>query len=208
MTTIAQASDVENLLGAANPYATTQIGAALSWASSFIREYCNQLFDYVQSDVVVIDPHLDGTAQLPEMPVLNVESVQMYAWDPATGVYDWQPVAMFNYAARGLIYSTANLYPAPDLFDAEDNQPVWPFLPGSLKVTYDHGYMAAGVTAYPQPLIDVCCRLACQYLENPTMVTEQRTGSVMARFGTTSGGVMISAFDRAVLDRYTVVEVA
>ncbi|MDG3013551.1 hypothetical protein [Speluncibacter jeojiensis] len=205
MTTIAQVSDVENLLGAANLYAATQIGAGLSWASSFIREYCQQQFDYVQSDVVTIDPRPDHTAQLPEAPVLNVESVQAYMADPITGVWDWQPLTMFAFVARGLIWDTTNVAP-PIIPTANIPLQSWPTTPGSLKVTYDHGFMAAGATAYPQPLIDCCARLACQYLENPTLMTERRVGSVMGRFGTTSGGVQLSALDAAILDRFAVVD--
>jgi hypothetical protein len=102
--------------------------------------------------------------------------------------------AITNYAfvpETGLVYNTTGLpgtswHPGPS----------WPWLPGSLRVTYDHGYTAA-----PQPLRDVCIRLAQQYLDNPTLAMNSRVGEVEARYSGSSGLVM-THHDKAILDRY------
>lgn len=174
-----------------NNYGDDQVELALDWATSAIQGYTGRSFDLVTGDVVLLDPH-EGKAMLPNFPVVQITDVS--AWLPASNSSGMTWTAITNYAfvpETGLVYNTTGLpgtswHPGPS----------WPWLPGSLRVTYDHGYTAA-----PQPLRDVCIRLAQQYLDNPTLAMNSRVGEVEARYSGSSGLVM-THHDKAILDRY------
>lgn len=181
----------------ASEYGTANTTRALTWAQSFVESYTDQIFDLVETDTVYLDPKPYRQALLPQLPVVSVDSVE--ALLPAqTGGMAW--TTLTNYAVvneTGLIYDTTGEPGTPWNFG-----PSWPRLPASLKVTYDHGYASV-----PQPLVDVACRLAQQYLENPSGQLQRRTGDIEDRFGG-SQGVVVNELDRMILDRYTWVRFA
>jgi len=180
-----------------NSYDAAAVEGAISWATSLIASYCNRNFDLVTGDTVTISPYR-GTALLPQFPVVNVSSV--YGYLPSTSGAGMAWTALTNYqwvASTGLMYDTTGL-PGTQVSVG----PSWPWLPGSLRVTYDHGFATV-----PQELTDVCVRLATQYLENPTMMVSRRVGDMEARFSGSSGGT-VSALDRTILDRYANVGVS
>jgi hypothetical protein len=186
MIPLAEASDLIS-----NSYDPAAVDGALSWATSVISGYCNRNFDLVTGDVVVVDP-FQGSAMLPEFPVVAVTLVEAYMADPNGNGMAWQSLTNYGWvASTGLIYDTAGL---PGTVWSVG--PSWPSLPGSLRVTYSHGY-----TSVPQPLKDVCVRLAQQYLENPAMMIQRKVGDTEARFSG-SAGVALTEIDRSVLDRY------
>ena len=181
----------------ASAYGDANTTRALSWAQSFIESYCDQQFDLVENDTVFLDPKRHRQALLPQVPVVSVSEVQGLLPSQAGGM-TW--TTLTNYAVvleTGLIYDTTG-EPATTWRLGYS----WPWLPGSLQVTYDHGYESV-----PQPLVDVACRLAQQYLENPTGQLQRRTGDIEDRFGG-SQGVVVNELDRLILDRYTWIRIA
>lgn len=170
---------------------STAVDGALSWASSVIEGYCNRTFGLVTGDVVTITPRAGG-GMLPQYPVVQVSLVEGYLPDLVNGGMAWQ--SMTNYwlvADTGLLYDTTGL-PGTTW----SGGPTWPWIPGSLRVTYDHGY-----AVLPNDLKDVCVRLATRYLENPVGMVERRVGDMEARFSG-SAGFMFDASDQAVLASY------
>ena len=189
---LASASDLVS-----DVYDAAAVDGAISWASSVIAGYCNRDFDLVTGDIVFIDP-FRGSALLPEFPVVNVSAVSALLPSLTGGGMVWTALTNFAWVAgNGLLYDTTGL-PGTTWTTGYS----WPWLPGSLQVTYDHGYAVT-----PQPLVDVCVRLAQQYLENPAMMVQRRVGDMEARFSG-SAGPQLSAMDRAVLDRYVNVGVS
>lgn len=188
MTRFAEASDVF----VANGYEAADVERALDWASSVIEGYTGRNFDLVTGDTVLVDPHF-GSAMLPCYPVVAVTEVS--AWMPATdaGGMAWKTLTNYAYVPEtGLLYNTTGL-PGTNW----QLGPSWPWLPGSLRVTYDHGY-----AEIPSALRDVCVRLAQQYLENPALAMNTRVGEVEARYAGSSGSVFTHQ-DRTILDRFT-----
>lgn len=186
-------------------YDDASIAQALGWAQSFVEEYCNREpngFDLVTGDTVFIDPAPYNQALLPQIPVANVSAVQaLLPNDQAGGVMAW--TSLTNYAfvsATGLIYDTTGEPGVTAGFG-----PSWPWLPGSLQVTYDHGFATV-----PSGLIFAACRFAQQYLENPSILISRDVGSFSERYaGNTGGvGVVINQFDERIMDRYTLVSIA
>jgi hypothetical protein len=177
---------------------TTQ---ALNWAQDYITSYCNQAFDLVTADVAFIDPMYHSQAFLPQVPVVNVESVQALL-PPVTSIpgtaFTWQTLTNYAFVAQtGLIYDTTY-----EIGVQYWGSPSWPWMPGSLQVTYDHGY-----ATIPRPLISTGVRLAQQYLENPTLQMQRRIGDSEDRYAG-SAGVLLNYLDKAILDRYTIIGIS
>lgn len=199
MTFTSQLSAAFTPIGAT--YDTDSVIRALTWAQSFVESYCDQIFDLVTNDVVFLDPKPYRAALLPQVPVVSVSDVQALL-PPQTPIQVglvWTELTNYRFVAlTGLIYDTSG----------EPNTAwtvginTWPWVAGGLQVTYDHGYVTI-----PQPLIDVACRFAAQYLENPASVLQRRVGEVEERFSG-SAGLVINALDQRILDRYTDIGIA
>lgn len=191
-------------------YDDPSITRALSFAKSFVEAYCNRIdtggFDLIEGDVAFVDPALHRTALLPGIPVADVTSVQGLLPGPTgLGWVDLPNVAFVS--ETGLLYDTTGQPGVPSSI----HQASWPWLPGSLKVTYDHGY-----STIPGGLIDCACRVAQQYLENPALKLARKVGDLQDTFfgGYSTGanigsvGVVLNALDRSILDRFTLISVA
>lgn len=182
-------------------YEDAEITQALSWAESFVEEYCGRCFDVVTDDTVFIDPKPYRRALLPQIPVTAVTTVEALMPNPDGGPFVWTTLTNYAFVREtGLLYDTTGQPGVSQSFG-----PTWPRLPGSLQVTYNHGF-----STIPQNLINAACRFAQQYLENPTMLLQREVGSFNERYaGNTGGvGVVINAFDERILDRYTLITVA
>jgi hypothetical protein len=113
----------------------------------------------------------------------------------------WTPLTNFAFVSdTGLIYDTTG---EPGV--AQSFGPTWPWLPGSLQVTYSHGYATV-----PTAIINAACRFAQQYLENPALLLQRDVDGIHDRFAGNTGGVgiVINAFDERILDRYTLTSLA
>ena len=178
----------------AGAYDNPSVGRALAWAQSFITEYCNQTFDLVTGDIAYVDPQQYRQALLPFVPVVSVSAVEGLLPAISGGPLVWTALTNFAFVSEtGLIYDTSGQPGVPVTTEALS----WPWMPGSLKVTYTHGY-----SVIPSALIDAGCRLAQQYLENPTLKMQRRTGDQEGRFAGSSG-VVLNRMDEAILGRYT-----
>jgi hypothetical protein len=199
VTFAAQLADAFTPIAAVYPEA--EVTQALAWAQTFVEDYCNRGengFDVITNDTVFIDPHPYRTALLPKIPVVNVDQVQGLLPSP-TGL-TFQTLTNFRFvASTGLIYDAAHEPGTP--FEIG---PSWPWLPGSLMVTYDHGFETV-----PSGLINAAVRFAQQYLENPTLLLSREVGSFNERYaGNTGGvGVVIDMFDKMIMDRHTLISV-
>lgn len=180
----------------ASDYDAGDVAEALSWAQSFVEGYCNRTFDAVEDEVVVIDPYA-GSAMLPNFPVTGISKVEGYL-PGDTGGMAWRELTNYWYKSdTGLIFDTTGL---PGTFGVSCFH--WPWLPGSLRVTYSHGYATV-----PRGLVDVAVRLARQWLENPGLRVEIKVGDIEERYNG-SYGVTLNALDQYTLDRYSIVTVA
>ncbi|BCP41434.1 hypothetical protein MINTMi27_15270 [Mycobacterium intracellulare] len=185
-------------------YDEPSITQALSWAQTFVEEYCNRGedgFDLITGDTAFLDPKPYNTALLPCIPVAEVSSVQGLLPNPDGSGMGWIELTNYAYVAdTGLIYDTTGEPGVTRTLGL-----TWPYLPGSLQVTYSHGYETV-----PKSLINAACRFAQQYLENPALLLQRGVGDVNDRFAGNTGGVgiVIDAFDQRILDRYTLISIA
>jgi hypothetical protein len=181
-------------------YDDPSVAQALSLAQSAVVNYCNQTFDLITSDVVYLDPKPRRTALLPQVPVANIDSV-MGLLPPSSSTESgltWTTLTNYRFVSdTGLLYDTTGepgvIWPIG---------PSWPWLPGSLQVTYDHGW-----STVPQDVVNVACGLAQQYLENPVWQLQRRVGDIEDRFAG-SIGVVIPDMAKRILDRYTDIGIA
>lgn len=180
-------------------YDSPSITRALTWAESFIESYCDQSFNLHVGTVSYIDPKPYRCALIPLVPISNVTTVEgLLPSATAPGPYVWTALTNYTWVAdTGLIYDTTG---EPGV--TWDTGPTWPWVKGGLRVTYDHGYDTA-----PQAVVDVACRLAQQYLENPASVMQRRVGDTENRFSG-SKGMVISDYESIILGRYTNVGIA
>jgi hypothetical protein len=119
---------------------------------------------------------------------------------PPSGMM-WTPLINYAWTSdTGLIYDTTGQPGTSSTLG-----PSWPWLPASLKVTYDHGY-----STIPTSLINVAVRFAQQYLENPALLLQREVGSFSERYAGNTGGVgiVINEFDKRIMDRYTSISIA
>lgn len=171
-------------------------------ASSVVRDYCGQQFDYVADDVVTIDPRPNRTAQLPQMPVAAVSAVQAFMPD-GNGTWGWVDLTYpgdYGWTERGLMWDATRITPAIVSGQARSAY-TWPWLPASLKVTYTHGYQQI-----PMDLQQITARLAAAYAANPSMLQSKKVGEVSRVYGA-AGVEILRPEERKILDRYTVIDV-
>lgn len=181
-------------------YDPDSVRRSMSWAQSMVTSYCGQDFDLITGTVAQLDPKPYRCALLDQVPVVNVSLVEGLLPPVASTGSGLQWTTLTNYrwvGETGLIYDTSG---EPNATFSVGCQ--WPWVPGGLRVTYDHGY-----ALIPQPLIDVACRLANQYLDNPAGLLQRRVGEVEARFAG-SAGMVINELDKRVLDRYSDIGIA
>lgn len=177
------------------------------YASDFVRGYCHQRFDYVENEVVLVDPRPNRTAQLREMPVISITSVEAYMPGGPTGEWGWQTLdypGQYGWNERGLLWDATQIQPpiVPSAY-LEWPWPTWPWLPASLQVTYTHGY-----EVIPDAIQAIVLRIAAQTAANPTFIQSKKVGDDAVVYGTFPGGITLRDTDKAILDRFTVQEVS
>lgn len=173
-----------------------EVQLALDWAADSIESYCERKFAYNPSDTVNITPHRGdggkGQARLYNPPVWNVTSV-MAEMRGDCGL-EWVQLIHYQWTQDGLLYDTSPYYgyngvTGQDFWSGGPtgqwtNQPAWPFLPGSLQVTYSHGYIlpgndpVEGVPNLPDGIKNAVIRGAAVFLENPQLATDLRVGEI------------------------------
>jgi hypothetical protein len=125
---------------------------------------------------------------LPEIPVVAVSHVDVLTVDGVdTG---WT-----EYTERYVWSRTGTIRVVPS--------PRWPRTPGSVRVTYTHGY-----ETIPSDLASVAVSLAARLATNPVHLQSQQVGGVQTRFAPTSGASVLDDVEQAIVDRYSVVGVS
>lgn len=141
------------------------------------------------------------------------ENVRVTTLGAVTSYTDTGSAGSGGVAPTGLVWTTLTNYrwvkDTGEIYDTTGQPgvrwitgPSWPWVPGGLQVTYDHGYATV-----PQGLINVACRFAQQYLENPALLLQRDVGDLHDRFAGNTGGVgiVINDFDKYIMDRYRLV---
>ena len=174
----------------------------VAYASGLVRGYCGRWFTLVTDELVTIDPMPNGSAQLPESPVVSISLVQ--AWLPYSGTWGWQTLtAPGQYDVdlhTGLIYDTARVHPPIDpSLQVGWPEPTWPYLRQSLQVTYTHGY-----AVIPDTVQDIVARIAQEVSANPYFKRSSTVGGVSDSWNV--GQLTLS--DMRALDRFCIVEVS
>lgn len=241
MTSLVQASTVMAMPMIVGTHTQDEVQFALDLASSAVESYCERCFEQVLSDVVTLDPYYGsltnkggyggdssysyggypvfgsagfsgvgsygGRCLLPNPPVTNISGVQ--AWLPIGGTGNemtWVDLLYYNWTEEGLLYDTSML---PGNFDGP--QPSWPTLPGSLKITYDHGFVLPGDNSagppLPMAITDAVIRAAATYLANPVGFSELKIGENRYGFNpyNKSSGPAGAVLDEVLLGKYRLV---
>jgi hypothetical protein len=180
-------------------YDSASVTRALTWAGSFIEAYTDQSFDVVTGHISYLDPKPYRQALITHVPILDIDTVEGLLPSTTTpGPYAWTELTNYAYVEdTGLIYDTTG---EPGV--TMSLGPSWPWVKGGLRVTYDYGYETA-----PQAVVDVACRLAQQYLENPASVMQRRVGDTEYRYSG-SKGTVLSDYDATILSRYLNIGIA
>lgn len=173
----------------------------IQYASDFVRGYCKQRFDYVANDQVVIDPRPDSSAQLRELPVSAVSSVEAWMLSGA-GQFAWTALTNWAWTTDGLVYDTTPVVVGV----MSTPYPSWPTLPQSLRVTYTHGYQTI-----PDDLQGVVLRIAAELNANPEFAHSEKVGEINTVFENNpvanGAHIFLRDQDKAILDDYAQISV-
>lgn len=164
----------------------------LDAATAAIQKVTGQTLSHVVGDVVVLTPSPDGSVIVPELPVLNVSALEILVPTIPSGVTGWTTLDPTGYRwnSRGMVYVTVPTWNWPNQWD-------------TVRVTYDHGYQAI-----PNPIVNVCLAVAARMIDNPYSYNSTNVGGVSVGMGGGGAGVTLRDTELAILDRYTVLEVA
>ncbi|MFG2001688.1 hypothetical protein ACGFNU_21310 [Spirillospora sp. NPDC048911] len=196
MSALASQADLEARLGRALTAAEeARIDALLDDASALVRAYTGQAFSLTEDEEITL-PAISGKITLPQRPVIDITHVIAVGGSdalPDFAVVDW----MFDGIETIRVGSGGFVINLPEAWwDDEDGYP------GTYRVTYSHGYATV-----PGDVLSVVCGMALRTLTSPTTaggVVSETIGSYSYRLDSASGGlgVVMSAEDRKVLDRY------
>jgi hypothetical protein len=151
-----------------------------------------------------------GRALLPNPPVTGVAKLEGFlpeTWTSGGSGWEmgWIELPYFNWKEDGLIFDTSML---PGNFNGPE--PSWPTMPGSLRATYDHGYVLPGEVGanLPEGVAQAVIKAIARYLVNPEGFTNYKVGDVSFAFNAFNsdadrpgGGVV----DELLLGRYRLV---
>lgn len=199
-----------------------EVQVALDRASTAVESYCEREFAYVASDTVNVTPRRgDGgkaQARLLNPPVWNVSMV-MAQLRTGQGL-GWVELLYYQWTQDGLLYDTSQYYgyngvTGEDFWSGGPTgqwtgTPDWPFLPGSLQVSYTHGFILpgsapiAGIPELPDGVVSAVIGLAAFYLDNPSGAIESRVGEITNRYAEQTGGPA-GWLDEKLLGKYRLV---
>lgn len=216
------AEQVMGLPSIVGAYTEDEVQVALDRASAAVESYCEREFAYVASETVNITPRRGGggkgQARLLNPPVWNVSTVmaQMRTGDGL----GWIELLYYQWTEDGLLYDTSEYYgyngvTGEDFWSGGPTgqwtqPPSWPFLPGSLQVTYSHGFVLPGTAAVegvhnlPDGIVSAVIGLTAFYLDNPSGAIESRVGEITNRYRQQSDGPA-GWLDEKLLGKYRLV---
>ena len=149
----------------------------LEIASGMVRDYLQAEVNGVAGDVDTLDP-IDGCVMLPELPVTAVSLLETFdgtIWttaDPATYAVSLR---------TGIISRLSGAS--------------WPYLPGTWRVTYDHGYAAVPIT-----IVGVVLGVAARAYSSPAGIDSERVGGYQVKYNMEAEG--FTGIERKALARY------
>lgn len=144
--------------------------------SAAIRRYCGWVVAPQVEETLTLDGHGGDTIHLPSLHVVDVSNLSLEGREIPVEDYDWSEAGMIR-LRHGQV---------PDRFR-------------SVQVTLTHGYETA------PDLSQVCVQLALNALSSPMGATREQAGQVSVSWAYNegvSGGLTLTARDRALLDRY------
>ena len=144
--------------------------------SAEIRKHTGQIFDQVEDDEVILDSIGSSVLLLPQLPVIDIASIEDLDDDTAT----FTVVTDYRWSVRGIIRRTGARW-------AEGLR--------RYKVTYTHGY-----ENIPDDLTLICLRAAARAAGNPEGLTQESMGNYSASWGLAVAG--LTDIDRRDLDFY------
>lgn len=193
MTSFAQVADLEAFTG--QTLNAPQAQQVLNQATGIIQAWTGQNLFQVVNDTVTVDPQLDMSVFLPEMPVTAVSSFQ---WLDDRGGTGWNVIdpSAYRFKSWGKLYIVPQLAYAPPAWGP---WAWWPTDPDTIQVTYTHGY-----AVIPDPIYDVCIALAARLLINPYKLQSSRTGDVQVVYTGAREASELLDTEQVALGRYSI----
>lgn len=179
-----------------------RIQALLDDASSLIRSYTKQKFDFVEDDEIILRP-VGSIVRLPQVPVTEVTSIvavsgyaglpdfTLSAWvfDGIDKIQLWAGIdQVVNYPEWWYDYEGANTY----------------------KVVYSHGYpVGEGLPGIPDDVVATCCAMVMRVVTSPSQVggmVSERIGQYFYQLqqnqGAAGASVRLNSDDKLMLQPY------
>jgi len=148
---------------------------ALEIASDIARAYCGHSISQILNDTVVLDGPGTHTLMLPAMPVNGIDSIEVEGELLDNSKYRW--------SKKGWVRRTDGI--------------LWPVLPGSIEVVYNHGYATV-----PGGIVGVVLALAGRVVDGSSGIKQETIGSYSVTYGDPSP--VLRANEQAALDAYRV----
>jgi hypothetical protein len=173
MSNLANQAALEDWLGR-----TVDSGAAdqaLTIASDTVRAYCGHSITQILNDVAILDGSGTSTIMLPAMPINGIDLIEIDGEELDDSKYKW--------SRKGWVRRTDGI--------------LWPTLPGSISITYNHGYATT-----PGSITGVVLALAGRIVDGSSGIKQETIGSYSVTYGDPSP--VLRANEQSALDAYRV----
>lgn len=148
---------------------------ALDIASDTVRTYCGHSITQILNDTVKLDGPATHTLILPAAPVNGIDSIKVDGETVDPDAYSW--------SKKGWVRRT--------------DGHLWPELPGSIEVIYNHGF-----ATIPNAIVGVVLSLAGRIHDGSSGIKQETIGSYSVTYGDPSP--VLRANEQATLDTYKV----
>lgn len=158
---------------------------ALDSAEALIRTYCDQSFDLIEDDIVLLDGTGSRSLLLPQLPIIAVTSVSTFDEDDTETELD--PSEYVVTEANGILWR-------------KSHRDVWSRGIANVSVTYDHGYAELPPDLLTEAIFPIAARGLASNAGGEIQREDIGTYSVTYADSTSGGGLQDG--ERLVLDRY------
>lgn len=157
---------------------------ALDSAEALIRTYCDQSFDLIEDDIVLLDGTGSRSLLLPQLPIIAVTSVSTFDEDDTETELD--PSEYVVTETNGILWR-------------KSHRDVWCRGIANVSVTYDHGY-----AELPADLMGAIMDIAARGLASSVggEVQAEAIGTYSVTYADSASGGGLQDGERLVLDRY------
>lgn len=175
--------DLANLLGVSfNAAEESRAQLMLDIATATIQSYTGQQIELVEDDEVTLDPRDREVLLLPELPVVDVTTVEI----------DGDALVIAD-----------DVYHYPDGRLYRQDGTVWGSARQTVVVTYDHGY-----ETIPDDIRGICLSIASRLYSNPQGLRQESIGTYSRTFGSGDVATDLSAGEKRILDAYRIRSIA